>query len=204
MDIEKLLLTKEELPILYETCFIIPIHPKMLDPSIRLDLRVAQQVFSQVAVEWYGELNKYVETLASEQTKSWIKEVFLNKKPRVKRESGKQVLNTAYWRDDVGTGQNGFAHSLCISRNSGGSLYFSQDRSNVESISLDGDDEYIKFSKEKIREFAFEVREDLNIAKLNIYGQHNIDSYPGALFLRNWAIDYINGIFVRHHELFVR
>jgi len=28
--------------------------------------------------------------------------------------------------------------------------------------------------------------------ELSVYGHHNIDHYPGALFLRNWAIKYLN------------
>ena len=31
--------------------------------------------------------------------------------------------------------------------------------------------------------------------RLYVYAQHNVDSYPGALFLRNWAILYMNEVF---------
>ena len=30
---------------------------------------------------------------------------------------------------------------------------------------------------------------------MHVYAQHNIDHYPGALFLRNWAILYMNEVF---------
>jgi len=37
MNLEQLFLKKEELPILYKTCFEIPIHPKLLDENLRID-----------------------------------------------------------------------------------------------------------------------------------------------------------------------
>lgn len=207
MKIEELLLKKEELPILHETCFFIPIHPRLFDPSVRIDERVANSVFPEVAREWYKELSAYAETLNDEQTKNWIKDVFLKKKPKIKREYGRQVLDGIYWEDQVRLDPNGFAHSLSISRNSGGTLYFNPtDHSIGGAVRLSTGSEYIRFSEEKLREFAREMHkwDDGEFAILNTYNQHNVDYYPGALFLRNWAIAYMNSVFVRHSELFVK
>ena len=45
------------------------------------------------------------------------------------------------------------------------------------------------FSDKKAKEF--EIRKNTAF----VYAHHNIDAYPGALFLRNWAIRYMNEVF---------
>ncbi len=145
MKIEELLLKKEELPILHETCFFIPIHPKMLDPSVKIDERIANSVFPEVAREWHEDLSKYAETLEDEQTKSWIKEVFLKKKPRIKREYSRQVLDGIYWEDQTILDPNGFVHSFSINRNAGGTLYFNSSDHNMGGVvNLSRGSEYIR------------------------------------------------------------
>ena len=47
---------------------------------------------------------------------------------------------------------------------------------------------YILFSEEKAKEFKSKGN------RFFVYSPHNIDYYPGALFLRNWAIMYMNEV----------
>ncbi len=122
------MLRKEEIPILHETCFQVPIHPKLLNPSIKIDENLARAIFPKVAKEWYNELIEYSKNLEDKNTKKWINEVFLGKKLRIKKGYGFQKLNTVAWEDRIFTLENGFVHSFSISRNAGGSLYFNRVR----------------------------------------------------------------------------
>ena len=191
MDLEQLLLQKEELPILRETSFIVPIHPVLLRPDIKLNPSLAHQVFPQAAAEWYADLAAYTEGLADGQTKNWYKEVFQREKPIVAKEHRRQTLRGA-WQDDIVKTETGFAYGLSISRDGGGSLYFNkEDQCCLRGIFP----KLVNFTPEKFKAYAvpnepFPV--DLLGAIAYAYGHHNIDYYPGALFLRNWAILYLN------------
>jgi hypothetical protein len=63
MELEELFLKKEELPILYKTCFQIPIHPKLLDPSLNINTPIANRIFPEVAEEWYEDLKKIIQKI---------------------------------------------------------------------------------------------------------------------------------------------
>lgn len=182
MKLEELFLKKEELPILYETCFQIPIHPKLLDSNLEIDELIARKIFPEVAEDWYEELSKY--NPEDIDRKNWIKRVFLKEKPVIEKHYNRQILN--YWQDDVNFADNGLVTCFSISRNAGGSIYFYKEDFNCRSIGS----AYIHFSDEKLKEFK---PEDEN--NLFVYSSHNIDNYPGALFLRNWAIRYMNEVF---------
>ena len=182
MELERLFLKKEELPISNETGFEIPIHPKLLDSNLKIDISIAQKIFPKVAEDWYNDLSKYIpEDL---EKRNWIKRVFLKEKPIIKKHYNHQILNE-FWEDDVNFMENGLVQCFSISRNAGGSLYFNPEQYNCQSFG----ELYIKFSEEKKKEFEFE--ED----KIYVYDSHNIDHYPGALFLRNWAIKYMDEVF---------
>jgi len=200
MNLEKLLLKKEELPILHENCFLIPIHPKLLDEKTIIDPKIANKVFPKAAKDWYDDLKEYVETVKDEQIRKWINDVFLKKKPRITKKKyldGHQYLET--WRDEVLTAENGFAESFSISRNSGGSIYYpTYNIDNKKFVEFNAKQGYILFSEEKVREFSEEMLKldnGIEGGKINVYGSHNVDYYPGALFLRNWAILYMNEVF---------
>jgi hypothetical protein len=182
MKLEELFLKKEELPILYKTCFQIPIHKKLLDPSLNIDTSIAQRIFPEVAEDWYEDLKKY--TPEDKQEKEWIDNVFLKEKLVIEKQFNHQIMN--FWRDDVYFMDNGLVDCFSINRNAGGSIYFNEDDSNCRSIGK----AYIHFFDEKYQEFK---PEDEN--NLFVYSSHNIDHYPGALFLRNWAIKYMNEVF---------
>ncbi len=53
----------------------------------------------------------------------------------------------------------------------------------------------IRFSADKIKEFTMNPEKYAEIkrgAKAYIYAKHNIDHLPGAIFLRNWSLLYVN------------
>jgi len=188
MELEKLFLKKEELPILHESCFHIPIHPKLLDENLKIDDEIAKRIFPEVANEWYEELKEYVKKENS-SNREQIQEVYLNEKPTITKEFNRQYL-MGYWEDEIQCADNGFVTNFSINRNAGGSLDFDKDNINCETA-IPG--YYIKFLKEKAKEFEFE-----NFGTHSsclIYASHNIDHFPGALFLRNWAIKYMNEVF---------
>jgi len=123
---------------------------------------------------------------------------FSEKKPKIKKEHDYQVVDSVNWKDDVFTNENGFADSLMISRNSGGTLYFNRNDFNCEAFApFDASAGYIRFSKDKCLEFGIENK-DMRLGSgvegvnVSVYSMHNVDYYPGALFLRNWVILYLN------------
>lgn len=192
------MIKKEEIPILYDHCFQAPIHPRLLEPDVKIDENTARKVFPKAVKEWYGELTEYSETVEDKNTRSWIKEVFLKRKPKIKKEYDYQVLDTLDWKDQVFTNENGFADSLSISRNSGGTLYFDKNNFNCKAFArFDASSGYIRFSKNKCLEFGIE-NEEVRLGsgpegvKVYVYDMHNVDYYPGALFLRDWVILYLN------------
>jgi len=194
MKIEDILLKKEEIPILNECFFQMPIHPRLLDRSIMLDPKLANKLFPNAAQEWYIDLKEYEKTIEDESTKKWLNDVFLKEEPQIKEEYGIQYLRDGRWEDRVERADNGFARCFMINRDVGGSMFFNNDRSCEAFVSFDGTDDFLRFSKEKITEFAKEIKDygDFKGGNLHVYGLHNVDAYPGALFLRNWAILYLN------------
>jgi hypothetical protein len=175
MKLEKLFLRKEELPILNGSAFQIPIHPKLLDPTLKINEDIAENLFSKVKKGWHDDLKRYINTLEESEEKDRFTKFFLNSPP-------------PYWALEVNTAENGLAIFLRINRNFGGTLSFGDDSINCRTT-VPG--EYIKFSKEKAKEF--QIQKEKRWA--HIYSAHNIDDYPAALFLRNWAILYMNEVF---------
>jgi len=53
MKLEELFLTREELPILHESCFEIPIHPALLDPDTQIDPSITPRAFIKATGDWY-------------------------------------------------------------------------------------------------------------------------------------------------------
>jgi hypothetical protein len=182
MNINSLLLTKEELPILHDNCFQIPIHPKLLDPNLQLNPLIAKKIFPQVAEEWHSDLKSYLPLEKNLEKRKWYEDVFL-KKEKVNFEYGRQSFGG--WEDNIQTLDNGFVCYFSIHRNYGGSLYFMEDELQCQALGKI----YIKFSEDKQKEF-----ENKN-ERIWTYASHNLDYYPGALFLRNWAISYMNEAF---------
>jgi len=202
MKIEDILLKKEELPILNETYFQIPIHPKLLEISTTINTNIAKNMFEMAADEWYDDLKEYAAIVeekpgnVGESTKKWLERVYLKEKPKITEKYGMQTIESLGWESGVLVQTNGFARSLSISRDFGGTLYYNPSFSQMSGtafVPLE-DSETIKFSEEKIKEFSYRIYHDnqLKGGEMHVYNDHNIDNYPGALFLRNWAILYLN------------
>ena len=196
MNIEDLLLTKEEIPITHETSFYAPIHPILIDPNTRLNPGIARSLFFQASCEWYEELSKHAETVKDRQTKEWYQGVFLKEKPKIMNDKRFLSTNICGWSSEFYIDDNGFAGGLSVARNSG-SLYFNKDDDMACRLALLPDSNYgPKLTPEKMKEFGY-VDDKLGGAEnglttLHIYGKHNVDFYPAALFLRNWAVLYLN------------
>lgn len=192
MKLKEVLLTKEEIQILSKTAFFVPIHPALLNDSANIDPTLAKKVFPQAANEWYQDLKQAVESVQDAQERKWIREIFLNKEPRIEiahpnTPYAEQRLASVHWTDNAIKGSNGFATSLEISRDYGGTLYLSPDLVYIGT-------RFVKFSPEKFSEYDYGApsTETRDGCYTHVYLQHNVDHFPGALFLRNWAILYLN------------
>lgn len=188
MRFDDVLLKKEEIPIARNGYFMAPIHPTLLVNKI--DRQIAHDVFPAAAQEWYVDLQEFVKTPGDQDLKAWIKSCHLKKKISVKDKGYEKIVEPILYRDNVITNEMGFATGLSISRNHGGSLYMNPD-GHLELIHQG----VCKFSEEKFREYnsrASGHRPETFCAHAHVYSQHNVDDYPGGLFLRNWAILYLN------------
>lgn len=107
-------------------------------------------------------------------------------------------IESTGWQCNYQLDDNGFAGALSISRNYGGTLYLNRTDMGCEdyiSFGKGKPSRYVKFTREKAMEFMIPGRSSEKSIVANVYGEHNIDYYPGALFLRNWAINYMNMAF---------
>ena len=182
MNIEQLLLTKEEVPIKYNTRFTIPIHPLLLDPKTTLDPHLGKKLFPQIVEEWYHDMQTQIEIEPDQQKIKWYQETFIPRQPKViSMHHIQYVTPLGIWEDQTGAKENGFIHYFSISRNAGGTLYYN----NIES---QGYPIGAKISKDKLEAYSIPNEP----SKVYRYLHHNIDHFPGALFLRNWALAYVN------------
>jgi hypothetical protein len=194
MKLEELFLKKEEHPILHCNCFQIPILPMLLDEKITISKALPRLIFLKVAQEWYEELKELVESENDEERK-WIEEVFLKTPPGVIERFGYQRIEHLSWEDSVSYEENGFVRVFSISRDSGGTMYFNKGETECEDIIPN---RMMKFSEEKARKFESRRVGEQSLAF--VYSLHNVDALPGALFLRNWAIGYMNEVFTQVYQ----
>jgi len=197
MNIENCLLSKAEIPISHEVCFKVPIHPSLLHLKSRIEKTLAAQVFAETAISWYKDLTNYIKSLPEEnqKEKEWIENVFLSSSPELFTFQDVQTLKIG-WEDNTLTSENGFAYLLSISRNSGGSLYFNEKDGSCTEFLLPGRSKYLRFSEEKANSFAINPQDPQPLHKCYIYAHHNVEYFPGALFLRNWAVLYLNAAII--------
>jgi len=179
MKIEDILLTKEEIKVNDYGLFNLPIHPRLLDEDIELSYEHESKSFLKSIDEWKTDLTEYNKNNDDEVNAEWIERCFLKKG------------FPSYWESNVLNLKNGFASSLSINRNHGGTIYYLP-RESEEYMSCTR----LNFSPEKLSEFR---SKETSIDKpdkgyVMIYRMHNIDHYPGALFLRNWGINYLNNV----------
>ncbi len=190
MNLEEVLLRKEELPIIGENRFQVPIHPSLLREDVVFDPRIASALFSTAAYEWYRDLREYVNCLSEStqderERKRWLQESYLDKPVKiVTDEYGRQKLRQ--WEDLVHCDDQGFVTCFDISRNAGGSLYLDR----IDECEKFVMNRLVQFSDEKKQEYC--TNPDDGCTKMIMYSMHNVDYYQGALFLRNWAMLYLN------------
>lgn len=199
LQLEQLLLTKEELPLrlakephdltgFRHPFLVVPIHPKLFLPGLSINPSLAHDVFEQAAKEWYEDLKLYLDSPESEPERKWTYEVFVKPGLRFRKERGEQVVAIS-WSDFVRLSETGFAYVLSISRDGGGTLGIAYDEPEPGFIGKRD----VLFTPEKFAAYAAPGEESTERHTLGYqYGHHNIDHYPGALFLRNWAILYLN------------
>lgn len=192
-------LTKEEIPLMGSPGFVMPIHPKLLEDGRIFDPRIAYRVFAQAADEWYTDLERYLEEDQNDlepETKEFYEREYLRPgRPTIQTAYDEQCLSTIpFWNDRVLTDERGFATSLSISRNGGGSLYFNTtDRQCQTGICLNTQTiSFTNIQGKKALELIIPGTEYEEYADAYKYGLHNVDHHPGALFLRNWALLYLN------------
>lgn len=211
MELEELLIKKEEIPI-YEIgsgmgpkpYFQLPIHPIFASDKINLDKGLPRKLFPEVLDGWYAELKTYADGLDRGNEKDWLYEVFLKEKPYISRKYGRQYIGIGpreVWEDNVGFLENGFCFSFSLERDTAGSI-------GVHFGDWDGTrayigPEHVKFSPEKFAEYSCdrdpekkitkrEIKEARNGVSAYVFQHHNVELYASALFLRNWAIMYEN------------
>lgn len=189
VKLEDLLLQRAELEIieLDHPRFLIPIHPQLLRADIHLDPNLATHVFAQAAQEWYNDLLAITNALEPSDTKRWYQEVFLKERPKIRKERGRQKTKILGWEDLTFQTDTGFTSGFSISRNAGGSFFLESDPSQNEVYPAP---KLIRFTPEKLGLYAIDP--SAQHPRVYTYQTHNIDYLPGALFLRNWAVLYLN------------
>jgi len=188
MSLQELLLTKDEIPIFQDRYFVVPIHPLLLTES--LDPKIAHSVFPLAAKEWYADLQ---EAQATPKKREWFESVFLKSKPQIEEKNGHQMMTPppGGWFDYVTTAENGFATLLGVNRNQG-TLMLLQGQRSFDYICPPN----VNFSKSKLMAYAAPPPavqvEGLSGVNAFVYRRDNVSELPAALFLRNWAILYLN------------
>lgn len=187
MRLKELFLTKEEVPVDDRAVVVhIPIHPKLVDPNKNIDRDIALKVLPRVAADFRGDIKRYLELPDAHE---WIRRAY-TKPPRLIRMGLNYVLDgVAVF--DYHCNPNGLVNTFSI--DDGSTIYFSTEESYggeyLDSPKARGS----RLSPRKVSEFS--VKRTPSGHLLYFYNQHNIETYPQALILRNWAIHYMNRVF---------
>jgi len=179
-DLELVLLKKEEIPIspsvnysYVRPNFTIPIHPKLLDPEVKVNPELARLVFPQALEEWQKDLPKLAQKLKHCEVAQ----------EHLKKYSGKKIIwergtiRPMGWNCEVYTISNGFAYKLDL----GGQDDIVYDEATITPWNTN-----FSFTSKKFKQYA---SQDGDVAR---YSLHNVDHFANALFFKNWAILYLN------------
>lgn len=206
MKLDDLLLKKEEIPIIDEIRFVVPVHPQLLVKQINT-VGAANNTFSKAVNDWYKDLKGYVKELDDQEIKEKINETFLQKEPTIIIKYGRRTVDPLNWQYDATIRENGLVGRFSVDV---GELFLEEDYRAVRVNS-----KYLKFSPEKFSEYeikdldypgfdedVIDVEQLIDVdqidilsqdgAYLHVYYPEYIKSYPEALFLRNWSIMYLN------------
>jgi len=186
MELEKLLLTREEIVITEtERCsFVVPIHPSLigdLPQSIPQDPSYLLRSIPE-AIRWtIKDLQTYITT--GEGRRIGTAEKVLRELPREDREYNQSSMISPGFTV-IHTFHKNCPYTMAISTNPG--LYIDTERISSSTC---------KFSEEKFAEYRNKRRQT------HVWTTHNIDHMPQALFLRNWAIAYHNELLKELHKI---
>jgi hypothetical protein len=171
----ELYLRKDEVPITRVNSFFMPVHPKLLDSNLSIDKIIAQESFLIAVDEWWSEIKSV------KKDYSYIPE----KKPKIKKTNGNHEF--LGWESNAEFFDNGFAYCFAIAREDGSMFYNIADINCYLPMRLG-----MKIDKIKEKEFTNHHN------KIHAYSFHNLNSYPAALLLRNWSINYMNEVFKKY------
>src|SRR3989344_485117 len=132
MELEQLLLRKEELPILRGTAFHVPIHPALLRNGVQID-DIGWRVFEQAAQEWFDDLSTYCES-PNVENREWIAKTFLRERPVVTKINGVPTIKYRGLRAYVVCDLRGFVKAFAPGGATGGSLHFDADDSTCQAF----------------------------------------------------------------------
>ena len=197
MNLNDLLLKKEELPIVtsdyHKTfSFRLPVHPALLRSDISRDPDLPNTVFRQAAQEWYSDLTAILSLVPDEEVRRWYQDVFLKNKPQFETRYGQLRLKKPLWECLSFPPETGFCTVLSISRNSGGSLIPPEEQFLPVRLVCFTPDKFSAYASQQTEQPITDSKGNIRGVRGYAYGHHNIDYYPGALFLRNWGILYLN------------
>lgn len=179
--------------------FFVPIHPKLLSKNVSMNEFYAKSAFPEVVDDWQDDLKKYSDSIMEnknypeefdkEEYKSYI-DTHISRKVEAVFEHNEYKLKPTSWESSVTTSETGFARSISVGASMGGTLFFDP---NSEYMVSPHD---LKFSDEKFLEYQSDKKfgNPKDGLYVNAYSHHNIDWYPSGLFLRNWAVKYLNKV----------
>ncbi|MCX6774797.1 MAG: hypothetical protein NTY99_01760 [DPANN group archaeon] len=180
MKLERLLLKKEEIPIVPSTnyayvrpIFTIPIHPKLIDYGTKLDPELARSVFPQALEEWQKDLPKLAQKLRHCEVAQEHLGKYLGKKITLE----KGTIQPMGWTCEISKMPNGFAERLDLGV---------QDDLVYDGATVTPWNTTSYFPNKKFKQYR---SDDGNMAR---YSLHNVDHFANALFFKEWAILYLN------------
>jgi hypothetical protein len=172
----ELYLRKDEVPISRVNSFFMPVHPRLLDNNLSIDETIAQETFLTAVDEWWEEIR----TIKKEY------HYIPDEKPKIEQGSGTYTF--LGWESNTEFFDNGFAYCFAIAREDGSMFYNHSDINCTLPMRLG-----MHIDKEKEKEFINPVNQ-----RIHAYTFHNLNSFPAALLLRNWSINYMNEVFKKY------
>ncbi len=195
MTVEEFMLEREEIPVTERGGFMMPFPSIFLEEDLSVNSSIPSEVFQATVIQWHEDLSAIVDKMEDCETRKWYGRAFLNDPPVVEKISGYQKY--AGWKDFYETNEQGFPIDFYISRNGGGSLFYSPDQDKKLYVPLGRDTLYSRLSELKAKFFGYKFFDDeKSEVTMHAYSSHNVDRLPGALFLRNWAVQSVNAALV--------
>lgn len=186
MEIDDILLKSREIYIgdgQEKPRLVVPIHPSLLRKDIKIDERLGYETLSRAIKPWRKDVNKYHKIIKDTTSKKSI------------NIGGVESVHDDVWIikpediyiDRFGFMDNGLVRTFQLGDEN--ALYL--DQNNTISIHQDE----AVFKAEKLYEYSCKKDDDIlgsGFATCYAYQVHNLGNYRAALFLKNWAVIYLN------------